>query len=133
MSLLGQHATAATWAHDILVPLWRYHADGRWESTARPLRSPAMDGSVAYYIETLSPVTVSDEKPLFDDAVARAACQYLQAWAFKHQVEIADGPFLQLREDDGAMPRGFVMLRAIVWCDEFDLLVPVDTPEAVAA
>lgn len=133
MSALAGHAVAAPWPIDVPVPLWRYHTDGRWESTARSLRSPGADGSIAYYIETLSPLLVRDDAPMYDDGLARAACQYLQAWALKHDIEISDGPFLQLREDDGAMPRGFIMLRAIIWCDEFDFIVPVDTPEAVAA
>lgn len=133
MPALGEHAAPAQWPHDVLTPLWRYHADGRWESTSRSLRSPAADGSMAYLIDTLSPVLVRDDAPLYDDRIARAACQYLQALAVKHNLQVTDGPYLQLREDDGATPRGFVMLRALIWCDEFDYVLPADAGATAAA
>jgi hypothetical protein len=126
MGVLGDHAAPMRWPHDNPMPLWRYHTDGRWESTARSLRSPAADGSIAYLIDTLSPLMIRDDGPLYDDGIARAACQYLKALAVKHSLEVADGPYLQLREDDGAVPRGFVMLRALMWCDEFDFITPMD-------
>lgn len=132
MGVLGQHAAPLEWPHNIETPLWRYHADGRWEPASRSLQSPTADGSVAYLIDTLSPVQIRDEGHLFDDRLARAACQYLQALAVKHDLDITDGPYLQLREDDGATPRGFVMLRALIWCDEFDYVVPVDDGTAAA-
>lgn len=113
----------------MMTPLRRYVPNGDWEVVPHPMDSPAPDGSVAYYVDTLSPL---DGEGVFIDGSARAICQYLAALTVRKGVPITDGPYLQILEDDGAVPPGWVMLRAVVWCDEFDLVTPV-TPEAVAA
>ncbi len=115
------------------VPMLKYHATLPWIVTDKSLQSPAPDGSVCYYFDSLSPQRIADDEPLYDDRIARAACQYLSALARSKGVEIVDGPYLQLLEDDGAVPRGFVMLRALIWADEFDELVPVEAGTSDAA
>lgn len=105
-----------------MTPLRKYVPNGDWEVVAHPMDSPAPDGSVAYYQDTLSPL---DGEGNFIDGSARAICQYLAALTVRKGVPITDGPYLQLLEDDGAVPPGWTMLRAIVWCDEFDSLIPM--------
>jgi len=111
------------------TPMWRYLPNALgWESTGRDLASPAPDGSVAYYEDTLAPVPPvgTEGAPLFNDAVARAVCQHLKARIIERSVlEIVDGPFLQLVDDDGCTPFGWVVLRAIAWVDEYDFIVDV--------
>lgn len=107
------------------VPVLKYHPTLPWVVEHKSLQSPAEDGSVCYYFETISPQLVRDDGPLYDEQIARAACQYLSALVRSRNVEVSDGPYLQLMEDDGAVPRGFVMLRALLWADQFDVVVPV--------
>jgi len=111
-----------------MMPLRRYAPNAEWEVVSHPMTSPAPDGSVAYYQDSLSPL---DEEGRFVDGVARALCQYLAALTVRKNVPITDGPYLQVLEDDGAVPPGWVMIRALVWCDEFDLLTPL-TDDAVS-
>lgn len=123
-------------------PMFRYSPTGEWRVTSRSLASPAADGSVAYFFDFLSKQYIIDDDesdPMagdpcvihFSDALASAACQYLSAAAMARGLEISDGPYIQMLEDDGAVPRGFMMVRAIAWADEFDLVVPAD-PESAA-
>jgi hypothetical protein len=113
----------------VMTPLHRYTPGGEWEVVPHPMDSPAPDGSVAYYQDSLSP-SVGEQVALFDDGIARALCRYLVALTVRKNVPLVDGPYLQLLEDDGAVPPGWIMLRAIVWCDEFDAITPM-TAEAV--
>lgn len=112
-------------------PLWRLKPEG-WYTTQRSLASPAPDGTVAYYFDCLSqaPIRddVDDDGPFglpFYNNIGQAACQYIQALAAARKLEVADGPYIQLLEDDGAVPKGWVMIRALIWTEEFDLMVEV--------
>lgn len=111
-------------AHLGTTPLRRYHPVDEWEVVGRSLASPASDGTVIYYQDTLSPL---DGEGQFIDGSARAICQYLTALAVRQGVEIADGPYLQVLEDDGMVPGGWVMLRALIWVDEYDSIVPMES------
>lgn len=115
-------------AHLGVTPLWRYHPVNEWVVSAKSLVSPAADGTVIYYQDTLSPL---DGGGNYVDGSARAVCQYLTALAVRRGLEISDGPYLQVLEDDGAVPPGWQMLRALIWVDEYDLVVEVD-PAACA-
>lgn len=110
------------------TPLRRYHPTAEWEVVGHAMQSPAPDGSVAYYQDSLSP-TVGVQVALFDDQIARALCQFHVAQVVRQGLQIVDGPYIQLLEDQGVVPAGWVMLRAVVWVDEFDELVP-DSPSA---
>jgi len=119
--------TATTAARlDPEVPLFRYRTGQVWEQTRMQLASPRPDGAVAYYQDSLSRLHPVSWRPRFDDESARALCQYVRALADKAGLEVVEGPFLQVLEDDGATPPGYAMLRAIVWVEEYDLVVPVD-------
>lgn len=103
-----------------------------WVVTQRSLASPAPDGSVAYYFDQLVrkplPRDQDDDGPFnlpFDPNVGWALCEYLKALTASKGVGISDGPFVQLLDDDGCVPERYLMIRGIVWADEFDLLVPV--------
>lgn len=119
-------------------PLRRYAPGCAWDMVeTRSLQSPAPDGTVVYYQDALSKDSDAlaregwTENPGFDPEVAEAVCRYLTALAVRRGAEIADGPLLQILEDDGAVPPGWVMLRALIWIDEYDLVVEVD-PAACA-
>lgn len=103
------------------MPVRRYVPNGDWEPVSKNLSSPAPDGTVIYFQDTLSPM---DGEGNFIDGPARAICQYLTALVLKHDREVADGPYLQVLPDDGAVPPGWLMLRALIWVDEYDVLVP---------
>lgn len=115
-----------------LVPLRRYTPGAAWEVVPHSLASPAPDGSVAYYQDALSlsyrDGLGTDEQISagYDEDIARALCQYLVALTVRYSLQIADGPYLQILEDDGAVPHGWVMLRALAWVEEYDLLTPMD-------
>lgn len=112
---------------DPAVPLYRYRAGQVWPDPVRmPLSSPRPDGTVAYFQEGLSRLHPKSWRPTWDDEIARALCQYVQALADKAGLETVDGPYLQVVEDDGAVPRDFVVLRAILWADEYELVIPMD-------
>lgn len=112
-------------------PLRRYAAGREWEVVPHSMASPAPDGSVAYFLDSLSPM-IPDKPGSHSDDVARALCRYLSAMAVQRKLEVCDGPYLQVLEDDGTVPRDWVVLRAVLWAEEFDLVVPVDG-QAVAA
>lgn len=114
------------------VPLRRYTPGAEWEVVPRTVVSPAPDGSVVYFFDSLSP-SIPGDPGSYSDHVARALCRYLSSVAIQRKLEVCDGPYLQILEDDGSTPRDWVMLRALLWAEEFDLVVPVDTVEAVAA
>lgn len=107
----------------MMTPLRRYHPTKEWEVVPHAMVSPAPDGSVAYFQDSLSP-SVRKIVALFDDSIGRALCRYLVASITGRGFQITDGPYLQVLEEDGLVPHGWVMLRAVAWCDEFDLLVP---------
>lgn len=112
---------------DPAVPLYPYRTGQMWSDPVRmPLTSPRPDGAVAYFQEGLSKLHPASWRPRFDDDIARALCQYVQALADKAGLETVDGPYLQVVEDDGAVPRDFVVLRALLWVDEYDLVTPMD-------
>jgi hypothetical protein len=95
------------------------------------LASPSPTGEVAYFFDVLSPHTLpvdaEDGPPItFNSLIGRAAMHYLMASAMGRRLEISDGPYLQVLEDDGAVPPGWVVLRAVLWADEFDLVVPTE-------
>lgn len=122
-------------------PLRRYQTEQPaycWPVVQRPMDSPAKDGTVAYYQDSLSwgyggPLDGELEMEVgFDPNIARALCQYLKSLAVARSLEISDGPYLQILEDDGSVPPGWVMLRALVWVDEYDMITPLDD-EAVKA
>ena len=111
------------------VPLRRYSAvdaSRDWEVVAKSMVSPASDGTVIYFHDTLSPL---DGEGNYLDGSARACCQYLLALALQRNVELSSGPFLQVLEDDGAVPPGWVMLRALIWVDEYDSIVPMESSD----
>lgn len=112
------------------VPLHRYVMGSHWELSPTQLISPRPDGSVAYYQDTLSRAYHPTRTPPFDDEAARALCRYLTALVVIRGLQLVDGPYLQVLEDDGAIPAGWHRLRAVVWIDEYDVLVPVDTEAA---
>ena len=117
------------------VPLHRYIPGGPWETVPHQMLSPAPDGSVAYYVDSLAdgrPEDMNERPLLFEDDLARALCRHLVSKTVQARREIVDGPYIQVLEDDGSIPPGWVMLRAIVWVDEFDQVVPVDTESADA-
>lgn len=107
-------------------PMWRYDPSG-WSLSGRDLASPAPDGSIAYYEDTLSPIPARlEDGPGFHDETARAVCQHLKAEIVaRGALEIVDGPFLYVPEDDGCVPPGWQVLRAVAWVDEYDLVVEV--------
>ena len=112
---------------DPAVPLYPYRTGQAWGDQVRmPLASPRTDGAVAYFQEGLSRLHPPSWRPRFDDDLARALCQYAVALADKAGLEVVDGPYLQVVEDDGAVPRDWVVLRAIIWVDEYDLVTPMD-------
>lgn len=110
------------------TPLRYYDPSGAWDVVGKDLSSPAADGSVVYYQDTLSPL---DGEGQFIEGSARAVCQYLKALAIGRGLQVVDGPYLQLLEDDGAVPPGWQMLRALIWVDEYDQLTPL-TDDAVS-
>lgn len=121
-----------------LTPVRRYVPGGTWDLVeGRSLTSPAPDGTVIYYADTLCWAQRGNDDPEqwadlgFDPVVANAVCQHLSAMLVRARMEVADGPFLQLLEDDGTIPHGWVMLRALSWVDEYDVPVPV-TSSAVS-
>ena len=105
------------------VPLRRYLVGQDWEVVPHAMDSPAPDGSVAYFFDTLSPGDPRVTHP-FSDETARALCHYIKSLAVRNKIDICDGPYLQILEDDGSVPHGWVMLRAVMWVEEFDLVVP---------
>lgn len=119
---------------NMLVPLYRYVSGGKWEVVSHTLASPLPDGTVAYYQDSLSkadPLGRATGHELFDDSIGRALCRYVQARVIRSRLDVADGPYIQILEEDGSVPPGWIMLRAIVWTEEFDLMVPV-SPAATA-
>lgn len=90
------------------------------------LQSPDEQGAVAYYFDTLDdgdqPWAVSRITP-----IARGACEYLLGLVRSKGLQLVRGPFLTEAPEHGPLPRGLRMIRAIVWVEEFDLVVP-DTP-----
>lgn len=121
----------------IEVPVWRPKGNGDWDLVTRSLASPAPDGTVCYYLDSLSPSLVRDYEDgppvAFDAGAAQALCRWLSATLLSRGIEIADGPYIQMLEDDGTHPRGWVVLKAMAWADEFDLLVPADAGTSRAA
>jgi hypothetical protein len=111
--------------------LLRYRPGTDWERVLVRLDSPRPDGSVAYYSDSLCPHYPSGRLP-FDDQIARALCQHLMLSVASRQLEITDGPYLQVLPDGDTVPGGFVIVRALTWVEEFDLLVPTDTGQAVS-
>lgn len=112
---------------DPAVPLYRYRTGQVWADPVRmSLASPRPDGAIAYFQEGLSKLHPPSWLPRWDDDIARALCQYVQALADKAGMEAVDGPYLQVVEDDGAVPRDFVVLRALIWVDEYELVTPMD-------
>jgi hypothetical protein len=115
----------------IKVPMWRPKGNGDWELVTRSLASPAIDGTVCYYLNSLSPSLIRDyeEGPpvAFDGQVAQALCRWLSATLISRDIETADGPYVLIEQDDGTAPRNWVVLRAMIWADEFDLVTPMDT------
>lgn len=113
----------------MLVPLYKYVAGGSWEVVPHSLLSPDPDGSVAYYMDNLSPAVAfgpDSGQPPFDDALGRAVCQYLVSSVLQRSLEVNDGPYIQVLPEDGLVPRDWTMIRAVVWSEEFDLVVPTD-------
>ena len=110
----------------MLTPLHRYLPGGFWELIPHSLTSPTADGSVAYYLDSLAtadPLRSATDDP-FDSEVGEAMCRCLTATVLSRSLEVSDGPYIQVLEDDGTVPFGWVMLRAVLWSEEFDLVVP---------
>lgn len=84
------------------------------------MQSPDDRGAVAYYFDTLAK---SDKAGDHWGAVGRAACAYLLGLVRARSLQLVRGPYLTVADDTGAVPDGWTMIRAVVWVEEFDLVV----------
>jgi len=83
------------------------------------LQSPDDKGAVAYYFDTLAK---SGKAGDHWGAVGRAACAYLLGLVRSRSLQLVRGPYLTVAED-AAVPDGWTMIRAMVWVEEFDVVV----------
>lgn len=102
----------------------------RWPEMERvtiSLASPDEGGAVAYYFDTLCPAHTVDGLTDLAGKVGlpgKAACDYLMNLVHSKGLELVRGPFLTVAPEHGPLPDGWWMIRALVWVEEFDLLVP---------
>lgn len=100
----------------------------RWpemERVAISLQSPDEQGAVAYYFDTLVEASQIGNIELVGRA-GKAACAYLLGLVQTKGLQLVRGPFLTMAPDHGPLPDGWWMVRAVVWVEEFDHLVPVE-------
>lgn len=101
----------------------------RWPEMERvtvSLESPDQQGAVAYYFDTLAEASEIDNIELVG-RVGKAACEYLMGLVRAKGLQLVRGPFLTTAPDHGPLPDRWWMIRAIVWVEEFDLVVPTGT------
>jgi hypothetical protein len=98
------------------------------------MSSPDSTGAVAYYFDTLTP-----SEPRLDHGhvslvgAAWAAANYLEGLVASKGLQITRGPYLTQAPQTDLLPDGWQMVRALVWVEEFDLLVPQEHPAGVDA
>lgn len=96
----------------------------KMERVTIALQSPDEQGAVAYYFDTLAEASEIDNIELIG-RVGKAACVYLLNLVQSKGLQLVRGPFLTMAPEHGPIPHGWWMVRALVWVEEFDHLVPV--------
>jgi hypothetical protein len=85
------------------------------------MASPDPQGAVAYYFDFLQ--READLTMPTPEAVA--ASQYLFGLVGSKGLQPVRGPYVITAPDSSPTPTGWGMRRAVIWVEEFDLVVPV--------